>query len=226
LQATGIEAPAASAGRHPTIAFTAPFAAYVLLSFLPPAWGHPLRLAVGVVLLLVVSRPHFSIRPLFPLASVALGAVVFAIWIAPDFIFGYRHHWVFENALVGRAQSSIPVWLRGNAAFLAVRTLNCLLVVPVVEELFWRGWLMRWMVDTRFLNVPLGACVPQAFWLTALLFGAEHGPYWEVGILAGIAYNWWIIRTRSLADCMLAHAVTNGLLSAFVLMGEKWQYWL
>ena len=62
--------------------------------------------------------------------------------------------------------------------------------------------------------------------MTAALFAAEHGPYWEVGLLAGIAYNWLMIRTRSLGDCILAHAVTNGILCWYVLATGQWQYWM
>jgi hypothetical protein len=100
-------------------------------------------------------------------------------------------------------------------------------VVPVIEELFWRGWLMRWLIDSRnFEKVPIGTYQWAAFWLVAVLFAAEHGPYWEVGLLAGIAYNYWLTRTRNLADCILAHAVTNAALGIFVLGTGEWQYWL
>ena len=60
----------------------------------------------------------------------------------------------------------------------------------------------------------------------AILFAIEHGPYWDVGLIAGVAYNCWCMRTRSLADCMLAHAVTNALLAGYVLLFGQWQYWL
>jgi hypothetical protein len=62
--------------------------------------------------------------------------------------------------------------------------------------------------------------------MTAVLFAAEHGSYWDVGLLAGITYNWWMVRTGRLADCMVAHAVTNGFLAAYVLYFGQWQYWL
>lgn len=84
---------------------------------------------------------------------------------------------------------------------------------------------MRWLIKNDFLSVPLGAYARDAFWITAALFGLEHGPYWEVGLLCGIAYNWWMVRTRSLGDCILTHAVTNGILSAYVISGGHWQYW-
>ena len=160
------------------------------------------------------------------LASIALGVAVFLIWIGPDLLFGYRHFWLFENSLFGSAASSAPPELRASLAFRIVRTLGSTLLVPIIEELFWRGWLMRWLIDNRFLKVPLGTYAPGAFWLVALMFASEHGPYWEVGLAAGVLYNWWMVRTHNLADCILAHSVTNGLLSAYVLMADRWQYWL
>jgi len=100
------------------------------------------------------------------------------------------------------------------------------LLVPVIEELFWRAWLMRYVISRRFESVPLGAYQARAFWVCALLFASEHGAYWDVGLAAGIIYNWWMIRTRNLADCILAHAVTNACLSGWVLYVGKWEYWL
>jgi CAAX protease family protein len=176
--------------------------------------------------LLLLSRPFLSWRPSRALGGIALGIAVFLIWIGPDLLFGYRHFWLFENFLFGSASSSMPPELRSSLAFRTVRTLGSTVLVPIVEELFWRGWLMRWLIDSRFLMVPLGTYAPWAFWLTALLFASEHGPYWEVGLAAGILYNWWMVRTHNLADCILAHSVTNGLLSAYILVASRWQYWL
>jgi uncharacterized protein len=99
------------------------------------------------------------------------------------------------------------------------------LIVPVVEELFWRAWLMRWLINTDFQQVKLGTYSPLAFWVTAVLFASEHGPYWDVGLLTGIIYNSWMIRTKSVGNCILMHAVTNGALSAYVIATAQWQYW-
>ena len=127
--------------------------------------------------------------------------------------------------MLGKVVTSISQELKDNFLFLAIRTLGTSLIVPIVEELFWRGWLMRWLIDKDFLKVPLGKYVPSAFWIVALLFASEHGGYWEVGLAAGIIYNWWIIRTRNLADCILAHLVTNAILAAYVIAAGQWQYW-
>jgi len=110
--------------------------------------------------------------------------------------------------------------------FLVFRVLSSVVNVPVLEEFFWRGWLMRWLISTDFRKVPMGAYTAQSFWFVAVLFAVEHGSYWDVGVIAGILYNWWMIRTRSLSDCVLAHAVTNACLAWYVVARDQWQYWL
>jgi uncharacterized protein len=218
--------------RNATLAYIAPFVAFVALLAveralsLPPLVFYSLRLLIVSLILLLVSRPFLSFRPSVPFSSVGIGVLVFLIWVGPDVLFGYRQHWLFENSVFGAATSSLPPDMRMSVPFALIRTLGSTLLVPVVEELFWRGWLMRWIVNVDFMRVPLGKYTPLAFWVVAVLFASEHGSYWEVGLAAGIVYNWWLVRCRNLADCILAHAVTNGLLSFYVLCGGHWQYWL
>jgi CAAX prenyl protease-like protein len=193
---------------------------------LPPQIFYPIRLVLSSLTLLLVSRRCLSLRPGNPVTSIGIGIAVFLLWIAPDALFAYRHTALFENFVTGRAESSLSAARLMSLPFVLLRALSSTLLVPVLEELFWRGWLMRWFIEIDFLKVPLGTYAPSAFWLVAVLFAAEHGPYWEVGLAAGIVYNWWIIRTGNLADCILAHAVTNGALSVYVVAAHQWQYWL
>jgi uncharacterized protein len=220
--------------RHPAVPYIAPFLTFIAImgiekaTGLPTTWTYPLRALATLAVLLVFSRAPLAMRPTRPLASAALGALVFALWIGPDVVFGpgYRHFWLFQNSITGTSASSFPTGLTRSFWFLAVRTASCALLVPPVEELFWRGWLMRWIIDSDFQKVPLGAYQAAAFWLVALMFAAEHGPYWEVGLATGIIYNWWMVRTRNVSDCIVAHAVTNGLLSAYILATHQFQYWM
>jgi CAAX protease family protein len=217
---------------HAAVGYVTPFLVFVgtigvehALS-IPPQVGYPIRVALTLAALLLFSRREVNLIPARPLASVAVGLAVFAIWIAPDPLIGYRHGWLFENPIMGKVGAPLSPDLQRNLFFLVIRAAGSTLLVPVIEELFWRAWLMRWLIDRDFQRVALGAYLPSAFWLTAILFASEHGPYWEVGLAAGLAYNWWIIRTRSLADCILAHAVTNGALAAYVVISGAWRYWL
>lgn len=196
---------------------------------LPVLIWYPVRLAVTVVVLWIVSRPllssgAISLQVAQPLRSVAIGVAVFLIWIAPDALFGYRHHWLFDNSIVGSPASAAEAVAPGTL-FRLCHFVGSAALVPVVEELFWRAWLMRWLIQPDFEKVALGAYTPLAFWITAVLFASEHGSYWEVGLAAGVIYNWWMVRTKSLADCVVAHGVTNAVLSLYVIATGQWQYW-
>src|SRR6266498_780737 len=196
-----------------------------LAHWLPVSPGllYPVRVVVVGLVVAAFSRHLVSFRARNWVGSIA----VFVLWVAPDVLWpAYRSHWLFDNSLVGSAKSSIPHEVKTDLVFIAFRILGSVLLVPVLEELFWRGWLMRWLIQPDFQAVRLGAYTLYSFWVTAALFAAEHGSYWDVGLLAGIVYNWWMIRTARLADCIVAHAVTNGLLAVYVLYSGEWQYWL
>lgn len=217
---------------HPSVKYIAPFALFlVFLSIsskvpLDSAWGAPLRVFIIAVVCVVCWPRELSVRPNRPIASVAVGALVFLLWIAPDlFIPGYRNNLLFSNSIVGHVHSSLQPSVIHSPGLLAWRTIRAVVIVPIVEELFWRAWLMRWLIDTNFRRVPLGTYAPFSFWMTAILFASEHGPYWDVGLLTGVIYNWWMIRSKSVANCILMHAVTNGILSAYLIANAQWQYW-
>lgn len=220
------------AARYPMLAWVGPFAAFLFflviqsrLEFLGAA-EYPLRAAILGFVIWFCSRGVLSLRVERPWLSIAVGLGVFLVWIAPDqLIPGYRSHWLFQNGVMGKLEGGIPAALRTSTLVLVFRFLRASVIVPIIEELFWRGWLMRWLIQPKFEDVPLGQFESRAFWITAVLFAAEHGPYWEVGLLAGIAYNWLMVRTRSLGDCILAHAVTNAVLSGWVIATGQWQYW-
>lgn len=194
---------------------------------LPDLADQILRVTVMLAVLWFVARPAIDLRVRHPAATLAIGMAVFALWIAPDLLIpGYRKFWLFQNAVTGKSVTSLAAGSMTSWPVLVLRTFRATAIVPIVEELFWRAWLMRWLIDSDFEKVPLGKYVPQAFWLVAVLFASEHGPYWDVGLLAGIVYNWWMVRTKSLGDLILAHAVTNLALSMYVIAAGKWEYWL
>lgn len=213
--------------------YVVPFAVFMALIGLgvilpmPALVDQTLRLAVMAAVLYVVARPALDFHVTQWAASLLIGVAIFGLWIAPDLLFpSYRHSILFENAVTGAARSSMPEAARHDVPVLWLRSLRAVIVVPIVEELFWRGWLMRWMIRQDFQRVPLGAYSAASFWTVALLFASEHGAYWDVGLAAGIVFNWWMIRTKSLGDLILAHAVANACLSAYVIAAGKWEYWL
>lgn len=218
--------------KHPAAPYVAPFIVFIAFLALGDAlslgeWEFPFRIAVLAAVIWYFSRGVLDFRAPHWIASILVGIAVFVIWVAPDALIpGYRQHWLFSNSITGKATSSLPAGFHMSAFVLVFRTIRAVIIVPIVEELFWRGWLLRWLIDNDFRKVPLGAWSMSSFVITSLLFASEHGPYWEVGLLAGAIYNLWIVRTKSLGDCILAHAVTNAVLSAYVIFAGKWEYWL
>ena len=210
-----------------------PFALFmVLLAVLKPLdipqpWNALLWIVLLVTALVVFSRDVIELVPKHFVMSTAIGIGVFLLWIAPEALFpGWRTHWLFDNSVVGHPTAGLAVAERGDVVTLWLRAARAVLLVPILEELFWRGWLPR-TVDSfdDFRLRPLGSYTQLSFWATAVLFASEHGSYWEVGLLCGIIYNLWMWKTRSIADLIWTHAVTNGCLSAYVVYANQWQYW-
>jgi len=217
--------------QYPSARYIAPFLLFLALLAIAPKlgldarWDAPLRVVVLGAVCYVCWPRELPLRLFKPLLSIGVGAVVFLLWIAPDVLIpGYRTNFLFSNQFWHLQSSLRPSELQSGWV-LFWRTVRAVLIVPVVEELFWRAWLMRWIINPDFEKVPLGAYSALAFWATAILFASEHGAYWDVGLITGVIYNAWIIRTKSVADCILMHAVTNGILSAYVIAGAQWQYW-
>ncbi len=109
-------------------------------------------------------------------------------------------------------------------ALLSVRVLGRSLVVPALEEVFYRSFVYRYLISPNFLGIPLGTRNTKAWLATALLFGLSHPENWVPGILCGLAYQWLVIRRGRLGDAMFAHAVTNLLISGYAIGTGRWEF--
>lgn len=151
------------------------------------------------------------------ITACVVGLLVFAFWIKMDWIFGVS----------GVPQGFNPELLPDRAIQVVMtlfRISGAVLVVPIMEELFWRSFLLRYIIDKDFETVQFGTFTWTSFLLTVFLFGLEHN-YVFAGIMAGLFYNLLLYKTRSLAQCVLAHAVTNLALAIYVVSSGKWQFW-
>jgi CAAX prenyl protease-like protein len=220
---------AAQVSARRTAAYVLPFGIFILFialqSKLPvPQW---LKFAVPLLAIALVSREALGKRLKSPLLSIALGIAVCVLWVGPEILFpGYHQGVLFSNSVLGHPVTTATAAQKSDTLFILFRILVSVITVPILEELFWRGWLMRWLINPNFEEVPLGTYAPQAFWVVAVLFASEHGSFWDVGLATGVIYNWWMVRTKSMWDCILMHAVTNGCLAWYVLHYDKWMYWL
>jgi CAAX prenyl protease-like protein len=151
------------------------------------------------------------------LEAVAVGLAIFVLWIALD-----------RPALrLGREAAVFhPVDAQGHLdwTLIAVRWTGATLLVPVMEELFWRSFLMRWIERAPFETLPPQQVGFRALMLSTFVFMLAH-TLWLAAILAGAAYARLYIRSGKLWTAVIAHAVTNGVLGAWVVATHSWQYW-
>jgi CAAX prenyl protease-like protein len=214
--------------QRPELGYILPFAVFIALLAIGELVHIPqaARFITVLATLAIFSRGLLPLRPSRFFASALLGVGVFFIWVAPDLLIpGYRNFFLFSNSIIGLKTTTLPAD-QISPVFLVFRVLGSVITIPIIEELFWRGWMMRWIVAKDFTRIPIGTYDAEAFWMVAILFASEHGPYWDVGLVTGVIYNWWAIRTRNLTDCLIAHAVTNASLAIYVIGWGQWQYWL
>ena len=151
------------------------------------------------------------------LLSMAVGVVVFVLWV-----------WLTEPwMMLGEASASFrPVDNEGQLLWglVIVRWIGAAMLVPVMEELFWRSYLMRWVDKPDFEAQDPGAVTLRAMLLSSLVFMLAHNQ-WLAALVAGMAYAWLYRYTRTLWAPILAHAVTNGILGVWVVVFGNWQFW-
>ena len=110
-----------------------------------------------------------------------------------------------------------------NWPLVVVRILGAALVVPVMEELFWRSFLMRWIVDSEFEKVPVGKVTLAAAGITSAIFASAH-PEWLPAVLTGLAWAGLLAYTGKLSTCWISHMVANAALGAYALATQSWNY--
>jgi CAAX protease family protein len=151
------------------------------------------------------------------LLAIVTGIAVFLAWIAFDSGWG-----VLGTAGAGfdprRADGSLDPLLT------ALRVVGLVLVVPVMEELFWRSYVMRRIDAAAFLARNPRDATPLALGLSCALFASEH-VLWFAGLVAGAAYGVLYMRSRNLWIPILSHATTNGILAAWILATRNWHLW-
>ena len=121
------------------------------------------------------------------------------------------------NALAEMPRTAALLWL-------AARVLGSAIVVPIAEELAFRGYLLRRLIDADFTAVSPKRFTVVSFLISSIAFGALHGR-WLAGILAGMIYAAAQYRRGEISDAIIAHAVTNGLLAAYVVIFGHWAFW-
>jgi CAAX prenyl protease-like protein len=150
----------------------------------------------------------------------ATGLLVLILWVAPQLFH-------FAPPRTGGFDPEHLATFPGLYALtLALRFLRLVIVVPIVEEVFWRAFSLRVLIRPDFLSVPFGTFRWTSCMAVASLFALEHQPPdWPAGFLAGLLYNVVAYRTRNLGACILAHALTNLGLGIYICATRQWGFW-
>lgn len=149
--------------------------------------------------------------------SVLTGLLIFILWINLD----------FNIATQGSPSGFNPQHIDNNftrISMICIRMIGAVILVPVMEELFWRSFLIRYIITSDFNKTAIGHFTWTSFLITAVLFGLEHH-YILAGIIAGIIFNLLLYHTKSIAHCILSHAVANLALGIYVLLSGEWRFW-
>lgn len=149
--------------------------------------------------------------------AVVVGIAVFALWVQLD------APWM---QLGSATASFVPLDADGQLIWplIALRLIGAALVVPVMEELFWRSFLMRWVQNPAFERVDPQTVGIKAIVLSTFVFTLAH-TLWLAAIVAGLAYAWLYRRTGKLWTAVIAHAVTNAMLGVWVIRTGRWEFW-
>ena len=150
-------------------------------------------------------------------------------WLAPVSGVLLFFIWIFSEGLypqIGHSDFNPYDHAAGTSLYLLilVRMSGAVLVVPLMEELFWRSFAMRFLIRTDFKEIPLGTFTWYSFIVVSVAFAFAHHR-WLPGIVAGLIYGGVLIHSKTLFAPILSHAVTNLLLGIYVLRTEQWSFW-
>ncbi len=217
--------------------YVVPFAAYLvgativsqMPSVYPVAYGVMIAVVIAVTLYLMRGKkvivPHWRVGE-----AVVVGLVGIALWIG-----------LCELDLESTVAGYLPESLRpldrvaynpfeelshplAVAGFLVVRLIGLVAVVPLVEELFWRGFLSRWLTSPEWEEIPLGQFSVKSFCIVVALFTLAH-PEWFAAAVYCTLLNGLLYWKKDLWLCVVAHAVSNLALAVYVLATGAWWLW-
>jgi exosortase E/protease (VPEID-CTERM system) len=207
---------------NPTLSFLGPFLVVLATALVTGAFSsgfdalYGLRVLTGGLALWHFRRDFAGLLRGWSWGGIAIGVVAFVLWAA------------LEPASTESARSlrsAVQAMPRGQGwAWIVLRVIGSVAIVPLVEELAFRGYLTRRLISVDFESVPLGRFSWLSLLISSAAFGLLHGR-WLAGMLVGVIYALALYRRGKLGDAILAHAVTNALIATTVLATGDWAMW-
>jgi CAAX prenyl protease-like protein len=226
--------------RSPLLARVVPFVIFLALTYCQGKfgaasayWFYFAKTFVGVWLIWEMRAFVTEMRWTVSWEAVVVGLGVFVMWVGLDPFYPKFNELIAKlglskffgtdqsawNPHIQFGENSTEAWF-----FMVARILGMTLVVPHLEEVFYRSFLYRYLAKPDFTAVKLNQFLPVPFIATAVMFGLSHNE-WLAGILCGAAYQWLVLRKNRLGDAMTAHAITNFLLGVWIVWRGAWNFW-
>lgn len=219
------------------IPFALPFALYVVLSQVSAQFSNHYPLFYTVCVLLTgmatifllrgkaIVKMHRNIAPGIIFGSIGIVTWIFLCrlhleqsiirflpdWLHPDNRMSFNPFQAIENPL-------------GQWSFVAARLLGLAVLVPVIEEIFWRGFLLRWIISPEWQDQKIGDFTLKSFLMITLLFTLAH-PEWLAAAVYCSLINILLYWKRDLWNCIVAHGTSNLLLGLYILYSQTWELW-
>jgi exosortase E/protease (VPEID-CTERM system) len=213
---------------NPTTAYLVPLMVLLAFTMITGAlssgfawWSYPVRIVGTGAAIWFVWRRSITWHAMTESCSwqpMLIGFAAFVIWMALEHLINTAH----TGSPIATGLADMPVSLA--AFWLLFRVLGSILIIPIAEELAFRGYLLRRLISANFDQLTVVRFTWLSFLLSSGLFGALHGR-WLAGTIAGMCYAFAMYRRGKVGDAIIAHATTNVLMAADVLIFGQWSLW-
>ncbi len=183
-------------------------------------WIYALKTVLAAYLLWIMRRHVQELKWKLSWEAVAVGVFVFIAWVGLDGLYPtFSQRQGLFNPMKTYGQGAYL-----GVLFIGVRIAGSTLIVPMLEEVFYRSLLYRFFIQSEFLKIPLGRFDLKAFIIVGAAFGISHFE-WLPGILCAFAYQGLVCRKNRLGDALCAHAITNLLLGIWIVVRGDYIFW-
>ncbi|MGA2350318.1 MAG: exosortase E/protease, VPEID-CTERM system [Terracidiphilus sp.] len=205
-------------------AYLIPFLAILAASFVSKAgsgsfeWLYPLRFVAATVALWAYRGELRKLNWRFGWTAPLTGAAVFLVWIVPLW-------WTRHSSPSSLGASLTALSMPARLTWIAFRIAAAAITVPIADELAFRGFLARRLIDREFDRVPFSSLTSLSVVVSSVAFGLLYGQHWIAGMVAGFAYAALVRWRERIGDAVVAHATSNLLLAVWVLSRGDWALW-
>ncbi len=209
------------ATENPAAPYLVPFLSILAAAMISRAasggfeWLYPLRFLASGAALWIFRANYRKLDWHFGWEAPAVGTFVFVLWLGGDWVTGVHP----QNPFAANADRGIAA---AQSIWLVLRVMSSVITVPISEELAFRGYLIRRIVAVDFASLSPRAFTTTSLIISSLAFGILHGERRIAGTIAGLLYAAVLLRRGRIGDAVIAHATTNGLLAASVVLTGQW----